>query len=77
MYNYCKLCEYWVSWIDTQKLSPKVRYSEPDITQVLIISPGIGYIVNQANHNKNLVLSIIEFLRDWMVVHDENEKKHI
>jgi hypothetical protein len=77
MYNYCKLCEYWVSGIDTQKLSPKVRYSEPDITQVLIISPGIGYIVNQANHNKNLVLSIIEFLRDWMVVHDENEKKHI
>jgi len=27
-------------------------------------SLGIGYIVNQANHNKNLVLSIIEFLKE-------------
>ncbi|HZL24074.1 MAG TPA: hypothetical protein VFC05_12170, partial [Nitrososphaeraceae archaeon] len=25
---------------------------------------GIGYIVNHANHNKNLVLSIIEFLKE-------------
>lgn len=72
LYNYCKLCEYWVSRIDTLKLSPKVRYSE----RFKELEParhslrnnnqslGIGYIVNQANHNKKFVLSIIEFLKE-------------
>jgi len=39
-------------------------------------SLGIGYIINQANHTKKFVLSIIEFLKEigWLVP-DENGKK--
>ena len=61
-----------VSWINKLKLFPKVRYSE----RFKELEParhslrnnnqslGIGYIVNQANHNKKFVLSIIEFLKE-------------
>lgn len=83
MYNYCKSCEYWVRWIDTLKFSSDVYYSERFKELELAIhtlsnnnqSLGIGYIVNEGNHNKKFVLSIIEFLKEigWLV-QDENGK---
>ena len=83
MYNYCKSCEYWLRWIDTLKFSPDVYYSERFKELELAIhtlsnnnqSLGIGYIVNEGNHNKKFVLSIIEFLKEigWLV-QDENGK---
>jgi hypothetical protein len=56
------------------KLSTKVRYCErfqvlelESARHILSINNqrfGIYYIVNQSNHNKNLVVSIIEFLKE-------------
>ena len=54
------------------KLFPKVRYSERFKELVPVRhslrnnsqSLGIGYIINQANHTKKFVLSIIEFLKE-------------
>ena len=71
--------------IDTLKFSPDVYYSERFKELELAIhtlsnnqSLGIGYIVNEGNHNKKFILSIIKFLKEigWLV-RDENGKNII
>ena len=83
MYNYCKSYAYKVRWIDTLKSSLNGHYSERFKELELAIHTlcnnnqrfGIDYILNNGNHNKKFVLSIIKFLKEigWLV-QDENGK---
>jgi len=83
MYNYCKSYAYKVRWIDTLKSSLNGHYSERFKELELAIHTlsnnnqrfGKDYILNNGNHNKKFVLSIMKFLKEigWLV-QDENGK---